>query len=258
MQSKNCTGLIIIIEELVKSNVYQNYPSNWDEGFISRSLFKSFQSNLNDMTVNGFKKSLTIGWSAYKAKAADGDSFCDAAVLVKVHHKDQPPIEGAALLETRKRTANRITFDEMKWKRLGKVQRNSRFSQLLLYDYEDIGSFSSNLVLQMPPFGYGSLRDRILVSPFTNAAVTSTDMAVARKANDSSLYRFSLPFSNQLVMRYIHGFDLDFSPKTISVAKGNENPLGFPKTLLCINVAEENTVDSEYIEINKALWGAIN
>jgi hypothetical protein len=149
---------------------------------------------------------------------------------------------------------NKAAFDGMGWKQMGKVFRNSHFAQLLLFDYEDIGSFSSNVILRMPPFGYGSLRDRILVSPYTFAAVTPINTAFSRKLNDLSLYRFALPFSQQLVMRYLHGFDLDFSNKAISVAKGDPNPLGSPRTLLCMNVAEENTTDVRQIELNNRVW----
>ena len=254
MTSRNYTSLVVIIEELVKSQVYDNYPAQWDENHITRSLFNSFQANLNDLLITGFKKNLIIKWDAFKNKGTQQQNFCNAAIIVKISHKDQPSIEGAAIVETRKRTPNTVTFDDLKWKQLGKVYRNSPFSQLVLYDYADISSFSSNVILRMPPFGYGSLRERILVSPYTYAAVTSANIATHRKANDSSLYRFSLPFSHQLVMRYVHGFELDFSNKAVSIAKGDANPLGFPKTLLCINVSEENAADERQIEINKNLW----
>jgi hypothetical protein len=247
-------SLVSKIEQIVASEVFGNYPSNWDEIYITRCLIKGIKKNLDNLTVTGFKKNLNVCWDAFRYAGYDVSRYSDIAILVKIMHKDNSSIEGVAIVETRKRTNKKLTFDGIKWNQIGKLLRNTPYSQLLLYDYEDIRSFSSNLSMRVQSYRPSYWREQMLVSPYTYAVVTPTNIAMDIKINDSGLYNFSLPFANQLVFRYLHGFDLEFSAKAIAYALGNQNKLGFANTLLCLYVIEEGAQEVQKAELNNEVW----
>ncbi|HEY9593059.1 MAG TPA: hypothetical protein VHE79_01185 [Spirochaetia bacterium] len=254
MEKMGYASLVSRIEQLIASHVFGSYPAGWDETLVTRSLVKAIRGRLGDLLVTGFKRNFRIWWDAYVYGGADTVVFSNLALLVKIQHKDGSRVEGSALIEARKRTDKKQGFDGLRWNQVSRLCSNAPHSQLLLYDYEDIRSFSSNIAIRVQSMRPSYWREQVLVSPFTYAVLAPTNLALAVKANDASLYTFSSPLAQQLVFRYLHGLDLDFTPKALTLARGYPGRLGHPETLLCLRVVEEGTQDVETLELNREAW----
>jgi hypothetical protein len=258
METISYASLVSKLEQLVAAAVFGSYPSNWNEEAITRLLLKSIKKNLDNLTIVGFKRTFAITWDAYKNRQAEAAPLGDVAVLVKIVHKDDLVIEGAATIETKKRTNKKLTFDELRWNDIGKLSRNAPGPQLMLYDYEDISSFSSNIVMKVQSSRPSYWREQMMVTPYTYAVLTPMNAALNLKRNDTSLYDFSLPFASQLVFRYFHGLDLDFSAKATKYATGVESRFGFARNLLCLYVSEVGTDLMTKAELNRDVWMALD
>jgi hypothetical protein len=250
-------SLLSKLEQVMAADVFGSYPSNWDQAHITRVLVRSLRQSLNDTVVTGFKKNLAVSCEAFRYVGKEPPAYGDIAILVRIMHKDNSRLQGVSVIEARNRTSKKLTFDDLKWNQIGKLMRNTPLSQLLLYDYEDIRSFSSNLSMRVQSYRPSYWREQMMVSPYTYAVVTPTSVAMQVKTNDSSLYNFSVPFSNQIVFRYLHGFDLDFSKKALDFAAGRPNKLGFAGNLLCLDVTEEGAADMGKEELNREVWAAL-
>jgi hypothetical protein len=247
-------SLVSRIEQIVSSQVFGSYPAAWDENIMTRNLARSLTGKLSDLLVTGFKRNFRVWWDAYRYAGSDATVFTNLAVLVKIQHKDGTKVEGTALIEARKRTDKKPSFDELRWNHVSRLHTNAPHSQLVLYDYEDIRSFSSNIAIRVQSMRPSYWREQVLVSPFTYAVAVPTGVALAVKANDTSLYTFSLPLAHQIVFRWLHGLDLDYTPKALSIARADSEKLGHPETLLCLRVVEEGTQAVEGLELNRGVW----
>ncbi len=80
---------------------------------------------------------------------------------------------------------------------------------------------------------------------------------LAIEKSDTSIYKFSVPFSQQLLFRYFQAFDLEFREAPIRIVKGFASKLGCPKYLAVVSVGMEEVQPSRDISFNRDVFTAI-
>lgn len=223
-------ALLTNLEKILQQHVKGNFPIDWDENFITRSILKEFRNELNSVKIRGLKRRMQIEWLPFKLQGIPERKFGDIALLINISYQDGDRIEGVAFLEAKKRSANSVKFDAMKITQLRKIYRNAPNSVALLYDYEDITQFVNTSTKSTINHWYEW-------KPCTCSVVVPTGIISTIKKRDTSLYKFSIPFSYQLFFRYFHGFDLEFREKQKKIAKGYAKRKGLPTYLVVVSVA---------------------
>ena len=259
MEKLSYWRLIGEIEKLVKECVPGSHPKNWEERHITESLLTGLCGDLNDVPISGFRQDLVLQWEAFRAKSGEPAQNADIALLVRIAHRDGSVLEGAAFIDAKIKTDRKRTFEEFRIPDFKRILRSSASAQVLLYDYEDITSYTSNRSVMFPPLEYSPWRGGVPITPCTYAVVAPAGLVVQRHINDTDLYKFSLPLSYQLIYRYCHGFDLDFSEQALAAARGFPTRKGTSSYLLCLSVTEEGADAQPKAELalNRAVWKAM-
>ncbi len=242
------------IEKLVQESVPGSHPRNWDVHFLTRKLLAGLRGSLQDAPITGFKSDFTVRWEPLARRQKGAADTAGIAVLTRLAFRDGTVLEGAAFLEARLKTDRKRTFESFALPQLKKAMRGSASTQVLFYDYEDITAYSSNRSVLFPPMEYSPWRGGLPVTPCTYAVVSPVNVVVAQHVNDTSIYRFSLPLSYQVVYRWWHGFDLDTSEQALAAARGmpgRRDPCAY---LLAMTVAEEGADAAGGIELDRSGW----
>jgi len=233
---------ISVLEGIIRGTIPANYPEDWDEDFLTRSLLKGLRSDLSHVQLLDQPGPLWIRWRAWKQVGKPEQTFGDIAILVSIRSRTES-IEGVGYLEAKRRYAKSKKFDALDFKQCERIISIAPHALLLLYDYHAV-PFNGFLVPGMLP-PYATLppvphRRVFLASPSlplsTYALVVPQHLAVALRSNDTNLYRFATPLSQQLVGRYLNAHDLEFSPEALAVARGRSRALGSPRYLLVVAV----------------------
>lgn len=221
------------MEEIFKSEIEGNFPYQWDEDHITRQILRSFRKNFRRISLFGFKHEIKINWEIYKFTGVAETIAGDIGLLVNVHLKSGNVIEGVAFIEAKKRKKDTIRFDALNKNQLKRLNRFSPFSRLLLYDYEDITQFPLNqsYLRSYKDFRYYNFRIEN-----TFAVTIPINLVIANYSNNTNLYHLSLPFSYQLIYRYFHGLDLDYSRNAIDLFNTFPKSQGLPRYLMKISV----------------------
>jgi hypothetical protein len=259
MEKLSYWRLIGEIEKLVKECVPGSHPKNWEERHITESLLRGLCNGLNDLPVSGFRQDFIVQWEAFRGKSGDSAQNGDIALLVRIANRDGGVLEGAAFMDAKIKTDRKRTFEEFRLPDFKRILRNSPSAQVLLYDYEDITSYTSNRSVMFPPLEYSPWRGGVPITPCTYAVLAPAGLVVQRHINDTDLYKFSLPLSYQLIYRYCHGFDLDFSEQSLAAARGFPTRKGISAYLLCLSVTEEgaDTQPRAELALNRSSWKAL-
>jgi hypothetical protein len=259
MEKLSYWRLIGEIEKLVKDSVPGSHPKNWDERHVTESLLVGLCDNLNDVPVSGFRQDFLLQWEAFRGKSGDSPQNGDIALIVRIAGRDGALLEGAAFIDAKLKTDRKRTFEEFRQPDFKRILRNSSSAQVLLYDYEDITSYTSNRSVMFPPLEYSPWRGGVPITPCTYAVIAPAGVVVSRHINDTDLYKFSLPLSYQLIYRYCHGFDLDFSEQALAAARGFPTRKGLSAYLLCLSVTEEGADPQPKVELalNRSSWKAL-
>ena len=239
------------LELILQKHVKNNYPRYWNEDFISMSIMKEIEQTLSTVTIEGLKERMNVEWSAFKQTGIPEQKFGDLAFLVNIKYQDGDIIEGATFLEAKKRRPKKTRFEAIRISQLRKISKNAPHSMVLLYDYDDITQFANT-------YNSSFFWNWFPLKPCTYSVVVPMNTIIETKKRDSTLYKFSLPFSHQLFFRYLHGFDLEYDKKAIEIAKGYAMKKGFPKYLMVASVAFGNTEPYRDITFNKNRFRKIN
>ena len=222
---------LIELELILREQVRDHFPVDWDEDTITRNILKGLRTKLKSVKISGLKSSMKIIWSAFKITGKPETRFGDVALLVNITHQDGDRIEGVAFLEAKKRDIDTTKFGAMKIPQVVRICGNAPRSMALLYDYEDVTQFAN------PHPKLFILEDWFEWKPCTCSVVVPANIIVDTKRTDTRLYKFALPFSYQLFFRYFHGFDLEFEKESIDIAKGYAPSKGLPTYLIVACVA---------------------
>ena len=242
------------VESIVKDKTRGNFPADWDEDFITRDILKAFRSKLgHSFSVEGLKSPLHINWAPYKLTGSNETKFGDIGIVVQVNYRDGDSITGAAFIEAKKRDNGKTSFSAMKTDQLERISENTNHGQVLFYDYEDITEFAGN---KDPSTSLGLL-DIFLKhsSPrktlCTSAVISPIENVLSVGKKDTSLYKFGIPFADQLCYRYLQSFDLDHSMSSVNRAVGYAETEGYPKYLISFNVVQGSAERRDQDNIKK-------
>ena len=238
---------LLWIEKIVTERVYRNFPIDWDEDFVTRDLLRDLRRirktalhfEMEQWYSLPFcwpiwnrlaKTILNIEWSAYKQTGTPERLFGDIAVLVFTQYPDGDRVEGVGFLEAKKRNPKNAKFDAIRVNQLRRIVKHAPRASMLLYDYE--------------PVHYCHPWRPWKCLPQTFAAAVPMDLALVTKKRDASLYKFSKPFSAQLLL-YLLGFELERTQRALAIAKGHEDRFGAPRYLLVLRVGVNSDVPPE-------------
>lgn len=239
---------LVLLEGIVRSAVAGNYPIDWNEDFITRSLLKALRSDLGHVHLSDQPEGLEIRWRAWKQVGRAEHTFGDVAVLVRLRARGlRRPLDGVGFLEAKRRYPSG-TFDELRPGQMTRIAALAPHAGLLLYDFSPV---SLSPILPGPlPVWWASWQRRSLPVPLrqTYAITVPIQVAMATGIRDAGLYRFGLPFSQQMVGRYFCGLDLEFSEKALATARGQTPELGAPRYLVVAAVGRG--VAPEEVEVN--------
>lgn len=229
-----CSEFLCTIEKIVRKSVRGNYPRDWDEDFITRSLLKSLRTTFGGQTrihfdnpfllpplivpfprrlsvIDGYE--LQVEWDAYKMTGAGENKFGDVAILVAIRYPDGDKIEGVAFLEAKKRYKNGSNFRAVDFQQLKRINARAPRASVLLYDFR-------------PSYGHWWR---------TYAVIAPMDLVIATQKKDTSLYKFSTPFSVR-ILRHLLGFCLEHADEPLRIAKGYQTEYDAPLYLLVLRV----------------------
>ena len=263
--------LVKDVEDIIKNTINKCYPQDWDEDFITRSLLISIREKLDKIQLDIPKYRKNILCSTYKQTGKVEYNFGDIGILVKIIDNDSLILEGAGFIESKKKYTKSDNFDKIESSQLARILEHAPKAMLLLYDYELIDDFthyqlSTGHYAEAIGLGSKTLRKKedfeVLVitktHPFSgvnasNAISMPISIAQSIALKNNSLYRYGMPFSLQLCLRYLNGFDLEFSREALRIAKGWSNFISPPQYLMTMALSEkeiEKDDESHIFEIN--------
>jgi hypothetical protein len=152
----------------------------------------------------------TIRCDSYKLKASKEYTYGDMAVLVDLRYSDGMTHQGVGFLEAEKRDPGKIGFSAFKRSQISRIFDNAALSFVLLYDFQDARTSWSDLDLS-----YRSRTGCQSDSWSTRAVVIPMGIVADKAKLDTSIYKFALPLSYQLVFRYFRGLDLHYAKATL-------------------------------------------
>lgn len=251
--------LLYEIEQTIDDAIDDNYPHDWYEDQITRDILKGLRKRVGAITNIEGRSNWTnrhMSWSAYKQIGAHETRWGDIAVLVNIVFKDGTRVEGVGFAEAKKRSIGRSSFDAIRKKQLQTIARNAPIAQLLLYDYEPStaaeGKIDPTYFIDYP---FEILRGAKLVYN-SRAICTPLATALASNVKTRDQMQNSVPFSWELVYRYLRGFDLHHHRNVIAAIHGTVESKNLPKFLLAVTVRYDGDTPSG-IDLNPNTWEII-
>lgn len=224
------------IEQIVENEVKGNYPRYWDEDFITQSLLRSLRKEFGPRVRVGLDVPplpyrvywwgwffpavvwpvdwVVVEWDIYKLRGFSEQRFGDVAILVTTKYPDKDKVEGVAFLEAKKLYPKSSDFQAIDFAQLRRINTHAPRASVLLYNYR-----------QVYPYDWW----------YTYAATVPMDLVIATRKKDISLYKFSLPFSVQL-LTHLFGFCLERADEPLNIAKGYLAEYGSPLYLVVARV----------------------
>lgn len=152
-------------------------------------------------------------------------------------------------LRQKKRALGNGKFEAFTLTQAKRIHRRAPRAQYVLYDAADITGFGDNVVPIWP-----------LVPPLnlplpqvskTHAICTPLATVIATGACTPSLYKYGVPLSWQLVMRYFRGFDLHFRERDLNTVRGFAAKLGGAvQYVLAVGIAIGESVEPQLPQLN--------
>lgn len=225
-------------EDVIRSAIKDSFPIDWREEYLVRSLLRKLRDDLKSFSIESRFHAAKIDWSIYQNTGLQEQNFGDIGLLARFSFADGRKMEGVAYLEAKKRTRGKETFDEIRVTQLKKFVKNAPRASLLLFDYAGISGFPSITSGVAWLEDYFDAPHPLQRAELTYAATIPINTALALGVKDMSLYGSCSPFSHQLLLRYLHGLDLEFDRKSIEAAQGFADKLGAPRYLMVVDVIE--------------------
>ncbi len=225
------------VEKIIYDNVKANYPRDWDEDFITRSLLKSLRQTFGPRTLicldrldyylsryphiplpfwwRGMTDEIRVEWDAYKMTGANESKFGDVAILVSAKYPDGDKVDGVAFLEAKKRYKSSHNFQAINFDQLARINSHAPRASVLLYDFVPVCRYWNGLC--------------------TFAVTVPMDLVILTKKKDTSLYKFATPFSFRLIAHLL-GYCLERADEPLKIARGYQTEYGTPLYLLVVRV----------------------
>lgn len=218
------------IKETIDNAVRECYPRFWKENDITTAILRALCTEYRRVILVSNPKHymFSIEWDAFKLDGKIEEDCGDVAIVVRLHSDISKPLEGVGYFEA-KRIYNSGRFDGIKkWEQLELMRHNVAHHHIVFYDYE--GCSWNRHRPGMAAWDHSG--------PFNNYCLTMpTNKAIALHKKNRELYSHSISFWEQLCLRYLQGFDLEFEPYLVENAKGFIEKKGGPKFLLVADVS---------------------
>lgn len=225
--------LVQKVEQITRDVVTQAFPTSWEEDFISLSLLQALRRSLARIQVRAAYSATSIKSQIFKAKGKLENKFGDIAVIVRNEFANGDIVEGVGFLEAKKRHRKSGKFDEIDLAQFKRITGNAPSARSLLYDFDPITGFAtSSWDLHWTDIH----RIAYMFLPATNAVCVPLSIHLARKIDDTGLYSSSIPFSQQLLGRFLNLLDMEFATELLNLAKGRASDLGVPAIILAVSI----------------------
>jgi hypothetical protein len=228
------------VEWLIRDEIRTKFPASWDENHITFSLCDALTKKYKGgCEIAGLERPFKIKWDARKLRGTVEQRYGDLGILVNLRTWENEEIEGVGVLEAKARAPSSNSFSAMRAKQTAKISRLSAASRLLLYDYAQIVGFEDNLSLwsdERVLRRYYDFHHAGLI-PYSHAATLPLAIGKAIGSNTTSLYKFSIPLSLQMIARYFRGFDLETSSQKVNEIKGSMKKTGGTGHLILVGIS---------------------
>ncbi|WP_038866475.1 hypothetical protein [Vibrio jasicida] len=225
---------LLNIHRQINKSVLIKKGRHWREDGISERILEDLVGlfpSVDVATPFGVQK---IAWDAFKLSGTPEYRAGDIAVLVKFSFANGNEKEGVAFLEAKRTYPKSGEFDQLKIEQLEEHLSFTHAHRTLLYDYQSTEGHYHNLELQ---YYCAACHDEHFSENY--ASTLSTEQAISLEDKSRDLLNYSLPLSYILTTRYLKGFELDYSPNAVKMAKGflDENERGGVNFLLVAHVS---------------------
>lgn len=206
-----CVCQLDYIDQIIHREVAQCHPRYWNEDHITYSWLKKLISEWPSINMAPHPTT-SAHWDAYKMDGNLEQENGDVAFLIDIHFDNGHTLQGVGFLEA-KRIYDTGKFDALKWAQLRLLGSNSSNHQLLLYDHSPSSTrYSLGACLPCDYCPYCEDHGPYCCEPseFSAAIVMPTLHAIAYEEKGRKLESIGHRLSEQIVLRYFRGLDLDF------------------------------------------------
>ena len=217
--SPTCFHLLEAVESILDKEIRKCHPRAWNEDHITYSWLARLQDewpNLSSAPHLG----IDVSWDAYKMDGSLEEENGDVAFLVDLRFDNGNTLHGVGFLEA-KRIYPSCRFDALKWKQLIGLNSNSFNHQLLLYDYDPLPTAFSGFdsVCYFVCQTCGEEEECCCCHGYNEksaAIVVPSVHAIAYEDKGRRLESIGYRLSEQIVMRYFRGLDLNFDKALVA------------------------------------------
>lgn len=216
-------------------NTVQSFSSQdlWKETAIAIDLVKESRKILNGVSLEEAMGKVRIESKLFCADGALEENYGDIGVSVKIRYRDGFQLSGISYYEAKRRDWKSQTIPAAKRPQLEKMYKNLRHGHLIVFDREPVEIPMASI---MPPW-WISIDGRLYNYPaVTHVVSMPLDPVLQSNKIDPSIYRFGLPWSVQIVLRNLHGFDLEHDQHCINWSNMYAEGMNSPALILAIGV----------------------
>jgi hypothetical protein len=217
------------INTSIQNAINSCIPRFWKENDITTSILRAICAMHQPVLLQSQKPNhlFSVEWDSFKRDGELEKECGDVAILVRLHSYDMPTLEGVGYFEAKRIYKNGCFSGVKSWEQLELMRHNIPHHHVVLYDFAPC-SWNK---LRATHFGW-----ELAYSDEVKCLTLPTNRMLALKLKTRKLYNHSMPFSEQLCLRYLQGFDLEFDKYLVEAAKGFGNHRGIPSFLLVANV----------------------
>lgn len=239
------------ILETVISEVLQKCAIDdalWDEDYITLSLYRALKEFFDGRNSQTYAEQKSIVLNIYKNKGKTEYNYGDVAILVRRFIKDTP-IDGIGFCEAKREYAGGI-LGALDFSQLERMNEKVANHKLLIYSRYRQSHSDAKLNRLCPAFmdeyfyQFGSIANTL---PSINAVKLKTNKT-------SELLGDSIPFSYQMLCKYLEGFDLVYNKSTLNDIVNGE---GSSRFLVTATYAYPSSAEDRIIKVDRDKWEEI-
>ncbi len=204
------------IDQMIHNEIKQCYSRYWNEDHITYSWLKKLITEWPSIQLAPHPTT-SVHWDAYKMDGDLEQENGDVAFLIDINFDNGNTLLGVGFLEA-KRIYDTDRFDALKWAQLRLLSANSSSHQLLLYDHAPLAtqySLGSCLPYGCCPYCQNHILHCCEPSKVSAAIVMPTLHAIAYEEKGRNLEKIGHRLSEQIVLRYFRGLDLNFDANLV-------------------------------------------
>lgn len=183
----------------------------WKEDAISISLLQAAQHVISGQSIEEPAGKVRIESRIFKADGKLEETYGDIALLVRIRYHDGYVLNGVAYYEAKRRDWDTHAIPAAKQPQLEKMHNNLWNGQLVVFDRDRAVTRVTETIYN-PWYWDGYSHDRSFVADMaavTHVMTMPLGPVLQCKKLDTSIYKFGVPWSSQIVLRNLQGFDLE-------------------------------------------------